>query len=102
MITRIDVTCLRANNCVEGQFHVITMPFMPQKGKKKPVPATAATTKPRKGSAKTFWIDDDLDAALNRYLEDQEVEPKQKAIFAAALRMFLASKGYWPPKSEQP
>lgn len=66
--------------------------------KKKPV---ATKTQNRTGTSKTFWIEDQLYAAILDYKASQEVEPKERAIFSAALKMFLASKGFWPPKDQE-
>ncbi len=55
----------------------------------------------RAGVPKTFWIDEELDAALTAYLDGRNVKTQQTAAFIAALKMFLASEGYWPPKKSK-
>jgi len=73
-------------------------PVSTQTVKRQAAESSAKTHASRSGVSKTFWIDDDLDAALNRYLKSQKVKQQQTAVFNAALEAFLAAAGFWPPK----
>jgi hypothetical protein len=42
----------------------------------------------------TVTIDDELDASLNAYMSRQEVTPALTAVVQAALREYLARRGY--------
>ena len=50
----------------------------------------------------TVTIPDDLDSALGAYAEQQEVEQPLAAIVQAALREFLADRGFFPKKPKKP
>lgn len=65
-------------------------------GKKK-----KAVRKPtRTGVSKQFYLAQELANALDSFIESQgELQPSQTAVFSAALKMFLSSKGQWPPAS---
>ncbi|MBI3666301.1 MAG: hypothetical protein HY236_08770 [Acidobacteria bacterium] len=45
----------------------------------------------------TITLPDDLDAALETYLREQEVSPALTAVVQIALREYLAGRGYLPP-----
>jgi hypothetical protein len=44
----------------------------------------------------TVTISDELDASLNAYIKQQEVTPALTAVVQAALREYLARRGYTP------
>lgn len=59
----------------------------------------AAST--RTGVGKMFYLDPDLAAALDAFIEAQRIEPSQTAVFEVALRNFLRDEGYWPPPAKE-
>lgn len=50
----------------------------------------------------TVTIPDDIDSALDAYLEQQEVEQPLTSVVQAALREFLSGRGFLPKKSKKP
>lgn len=49
---------------------------------------------------KSFHIEPDLLAALDRFIAAQPVPPDYSAVFRTALMEFLRAQGYWPPPTE--
>lgn len=73
----------------------------PLRAKKEPKQPSAKATSatPRDGTSKMFYLDDDLEASLQSYMDSMgALRPTQTAVFSEGLRMFLAAKGFWPPK----
>jgi hypothetical protein len=50
----------------------------------------------------TVTIPDDIDSALDAYLEQQKVDQPLTSVVQAALREFLAGRGFLPKKSKRP
>lgn len=46
----------------------------------------------------TITLSDDLDTALEAYIRGQEVAPALTSVVQAALREYLAGRGYVPPR----
>jgi hypothetical protein len=46
----------------------------------------------------TITVPDELERALDAYMRDQEVPPALTSVAQAALRQYLAERGYLPPK----
>lgn len=47
----------------------------------------------RKGTAVTFWMDDDIHAAMRKFLASQPLKPAMRAVVNLAVRRFLESEG---------
>lgn len=47
-------------------------------------------------------ITDDLEKALEAYRRDQDIPPRLVDVMQAALREYLAGRGYLPPSLERP
>ena len=47
----------------------------------------------------TVTIPDDLEVALDRYLQDQDLALQQTAVIQAAVRAYLQERGYLAPAS---
>jgi hypothetical protein len=74
---------------------------MPKKKKQMPAAAEVPEKTPkaeRSGVGKMFYLDDELSQALDHFLDDQEFRPTQTTVFSLALKEFLRSRGYYPPK----
>lgn len=50
----------------------------------------------------TVTIPDDIDSALDAYLEQQNVDQPLTSVVQAALREFLAGRGFLPKPSKKP
>lgn len=53
-----------------------------------------------RGKVFNVRLGDDLEAAVTKYIELQEVQPDKTSVILTALRKFLAEKGLWPPPAE--
>lgn len=77
------------------------------KKKKRTMPATKEapekTTKTvhRTGIGKMFYLDPELAAAFDAFIDSQRIEPSQTAVFETALKMFLKAEGFWPPPPKE-
>jgi hypothetical protein len=78
-------------------------------GKKKKTMSSATETPPakagtnaektvRSGVGKMFYLDDELSQALDNFLGAQEFKPTQTTVFSLALKEFLRTRGFYPPK----
>ena len=70
--------------------------------KKAVAPVEQEQKKPgRKGHAESYWMSDEVHAALTAYLDSREIKEKKVSIFDYAMKLFLAERGFWPwPKQE--
>jgi hypothetical protein len=50
----------------------------------------------------TVTIPDDIGSALDAYLKQQEIDQPLTSVVQAALREFLAGRGFLPKKSKKP
>lgn len=114
----IDINEIHVDNCVDASSGVITMPYMskkknmqtappkprvqkPKRQEQPTLPPEQSATSNREGVGKMFYLEDDLEIALKQYMDSMKpLKPTQTAVFSEGLRMFLASKGFWPPKKE--
>lgn len=56
----------------------------------------------RNGSALHAWVDPDLMAALNEYIDAQEVRTSKTAVVEAAIREWLRARKKWPRQPAPP
>lgn len=75
---------------------VATSTDMASKAKKPRVPSESKKSV-RTGRAVTAWLDSDLWAAFDRYIQSLDPTPSNTAALESALRHFLREKGFWPP-----
>lgn len=50
----------------------------------------------RSGAPVALWLDDELTAALQAYIDAQDVPPDKSAVLRTGLRLFLQQKGFLP------
>lgn len=77
-------------------------PTMVRMAKKKPSAGKPADKRARSGAAVQAFIDPEVRAAVDDFMEDYNAEHEHKATLTstleAALKMYLTSKGHWPRK----
>lgn len=64
-------------------------------------PKKKAGAKPPRGPAFTIRFGPERDAAIQRYIDLQEVQPDKTAVVLKAVDKFLAEKGLWPPGQKE-
>lgn len=71
---------------------------------KKPKKTKAADKRARSGAAVQAFIDPEIRAAVDDFIEDYNAENEHKATLTstleAALKMYLAARGHWPRKGK--
>lgn len=68
-----------------------------QERKSKKQAREPAQRTPREGVVgKMFYLDEHLAEAFDAYINSHKFPPSQTAVFEAALKMLLASEGFWP------
>lgn len=73
----------------------------------KPKPVKVEVDDPKKsnrtGSALSLYVDEDIREQIDAYIEDHndknEHHATLRSTIEAAIRMYLKSKGFWPPKN---
>lgn len=73
---------------------VSTTTYNAAMAKKKPVSATTAN---RTGKAVNAWINPDLHASLQAYLDAQRPKPTLTSVIEVAIEDFLRAQGFRPP-----
>ena len=68
--------------------------------KKRPGQNTDKKKPTRTGVPITVWIDEDIAAAMKRYISEHELKIKQTAVIEVSIKEYLRGKGYWPPPKD--
>lgn len=65
--------------------------------KRKPKP-TDTSEKPSRGPVLYVRMPDELESAMQAFIQAQRIRPDRTAVAITAIEELLAKEGFWPPK----